>query len=168
MCAGLKIHTKYTERRGRWIDGRKKKEKTGGKVRWIFRAERTFFFSKVERRQFIDMSQQRIGLIFLFDAHFDVLNKVGKGIRRDWSLERDRVAKLLVIVQSVANVLLGILHRNLSPIAKYTPRRLTFTWWGCCRLFLQHKPIDRAWPTSFNLFLCLFLPLWPFQLYFIP
>ena len=45
---------------------------------------------------------------------------------------------------------------------KYTsvyPHGLTFTRWGCC---------NRACQLLFILFLCLFLSLWPFQLYFIP
>ena len=46
------------------------------------------------------------------------------------------------------------------------PRGLTFTWWGCYGLCLT-KP-TRACPLLFILFLCLFLSLWPFQLYFIP
>ena len=26
----------------------------------------------------------------------------------------------------------------------YCPRRLTFTWWGCCGLYQRHKPTDFA------------------------
>ena len=44
------------------------------------------------------------------------------------------------------------------------PRGLTFTWWGCCGFCFWHKPTELA----HSLFLCLFLSLWPFRLYFIP
>ena len=46
-------------------------------------------------------------------------------------------------------------------------RSLIFTWWRCCSLCLWHKT-NRACPLIFILFLCQFLSLWPFQLYFIP
>ena len=51
------------------------------------------------------------------------------------------------------------------------PRRGTFTCWGCCGLcpwwHPWYKPTELC-PLLFILFLCLFLSLWPFQLYFIP
>ena len=53
-----------------------------------------------------------------------------------------------------------------SPSA-LSPRELTFTWWGCCTFYFWHKPTTFA-HSVFILFLCLFLSLWPFQLYFIP
>ena len=46
------------------------------------------------------------------------------------------------------------------------PRGFTFTWWGCCDQCLWHKPTELA-HSLFILFLCLFLSLLPFQLYFI-
>ena len=56
--------------------------------------------------------------------------------------------------------------------AKYLhkrPRWLTFTWWGCYGSCLWHKPTElaRSFKKKIILFLCLFLYLWPFQLYFI-
>ena len=51
---------------------------------------------------------------------------------------------------------------------RYVPTRLTFTRWGCCVLRLWHTPTELAHSFFFFLFLCLFLSLWPFQLYFIP
>ena len=46
------------------------------------------------------------------------------------------------------------------------PRGLTFTWWGCYSLCLTQT--NPACPLLFILFLCLFLSLWLFQLYFFP
>ena len=45
-------------------------------------------------------------------------------------------------------------------------RGLTFSWWDVTVYVLDiNQP---SLPTLFVLFLCLFLPLWPFHLYFIP
>ena len=55
------------------------------------------------------------------------------------------------------------LHRVLS--CKPGPRGLTFTCWRRCGLSLSFA--NRACPLLFILLLCLFLSLWPFQLYFI-
>ena len=48
-----------------------------------------------------------------------------------------------------------------------SPRGLPFTWWGCCGL-LFFTSTSQACPLRFIPFLCLFLSLRPFQLYFIP
>ena len=44
----------------------------------------------------------------------------------------------------------------------FRPRRLTFTWWRCCGLYLGHKPNELA-HFLFILFLCLFLSYGPFN-----
>ena len=61
---------------------------------------------------------------------------------------------------------------RLDQIGSDCPRGLTFTWWGCYGLRLGHKPAElaRSFFSFFFfslLFLCLFLSLWPFQLYSI-
>ena len=48
------------------------------------------------------------------------------------------------------------------------PRGLTFMWWGCSGFCFGPKATVTAHSFFFILFLCLFLSLWPFQLYFIP
>ena len=49
---------------------------------------------------------------------------------------------------------------------QHSPRGLTFSWWECYGLCLRHESTKLT--TLFILFLCLFLSLRPFQLYFIP
>ena len=44
---------------------------------------------------------------------------------------------------------------------QFSPRGLTFTWWGCYGLCSQHKPKEAS-PLLFILFLCLFLSYGPF------
>ena len=36
----------------------------------------------------------------------------------------------------------------------YCPRRLTFTWWGCCGLYQRHKPTDFAHSFLFRSCVC--------------
>ena len=51
-------------------------------------------------------------------------------------------------------------------LTSHRPNGLTFTWWDVAVCVFD---IDqRSLPTTFILFLCLFLTLWPFRLYFIP
>ena len=47
-------------------------------------------------------------------------------------------------------------------------RGLPFTWWGRYGLCLGNEPTELAHSFFFILFLCLFLSLWPFRMYFIP
>ena len=47
----------------------------------------------------------------------------------------------------------------------FCPPRLTFLWRGCYGLCLRP---ETELAHSFYIFLCLFLSLWPFQLYFTP
>ena len=68
-------------------------------------------------------------------------------------------------IPNQAQYLLAIVIAEL-PVVRYSPRRLTFTWWGCYGLCLTLT--NRACPLLSILFLCLFLSMWPFQLYFIP
>ena len=49
-------------------------------------------------------------------------------------------------------------HLLPSPSVSICLCGVTFTWWACYGVCPRHKPTE--------LFLCLFLSLWPFQLYF--
>ena len=75
---------------------------------------------------------------------------------------------LLLLVKMYIHFLVRLQCVNLYTSVSVCPSRLIFTWWGCYGLRKGHKPTEHAHSFFLILFLCLFLSLWPFQLYSTP
>ena len=98
-------------------------------------------------------------------AHTHTQNPLCKSSGTDRSLAQKSQCKPNMFNMSF------VAHYSLQHLWNYRgtrPHGLTFTWCGCCSLCLWHKPAELAHSFLFCSFLCLFLSLWPFQLYLIP
>ena len=112
------------------------------------------------------LSKRRHPVLMMLRAYVASLHCTSRRVHtkvghREWILltnEEMMMMMMMIIIIIITLIIIVIIFLVCS-------RGLTFTWWGCCCLFLTQT--NRACPLLFILFLCLFLSLWPFQLYYI-